>query len=113
MKHLHAIAARDGGYKCHYCGCETWTDYEQIKVLETHYVRSMDGMGRAITEWCVPQHLVGKDAAVDHVIPKSRGGSHKIENLVISCSRCNSTKGGKTDAEFFAWLQKKASEHHE
>jgi 5-methylcytosine-specific restriction endonuclease McrA len=37
---------------------------------------------------------------VDHKIPLSRGGSHSIENLVISCASCNLKKGTMTDAEF-------------
>ena len=29
---------------------------------------------------------------VDHVIPKSRGGTHAWENVVAACRRCNSRK---------------------
>ena len=29
---------------------------------------------------------------VDHVTPVSRGGSHKLNNLVASCKRCNAQK---------------------
>lgn len=36
----------------------------------------------------------------DHQIPKSRGGSHKKDNLVPCCPRCNSSKGALTPAEF-------------
>ena len=32
-------------------------------------------------------------ATIDHVIPKSRGGDHTWENLVIACSKCNGKKG--------------------
>jgi 5-methylcytosine-specific restriction endonuclease McrA len=37
---------------------------------------------------------------VDHKIPLSRGGSHSVENLVISCASCNLRKGRKTHEEF-------------
>ena len=30
---------------------------------------------------------------VDHVIPRSRGGTHGWENLVTACTRCNQQKG--------------------
>ena len=36
----------------------------------------------------------------EHVIPKSRGGSDALYNLVISCKTCNDAKGAKTAAEF-------------
>jgi 5-methylcytosine-specific restriction endonuclease McrA len=32
---------------------------------------------------------------IDHVIPISRGGAHKIGNLVAACSSCNLRKGSK------------------
>ena len=36
---------------------------------------------------------------VDHVLPRSRGGSDTWENLVACCLRCNSTKGDRTPEE--------------
>ena len=36
---------------------------------------------------------------VDHVIPKSRGGSNYWDNLVTSCGRCNSNKDNMTPEE--------------
>ena len=32
-------------------------------------------------------------ATLDHVVPKSKGGSNGMRNLVISCSECNREKG--------------------
>lgn len=37
---------------------------------------------------------------VDHRIPKDRGGTDELENLVASCQPCNSSKGARNDAEF-------------
>ena len=36
---------------------------------------------------------------MDHVIPKSRGGSSTWENLVASCFRCNNLKADRTPQE--------------
>ena len=37
---------------------------------------------------------------IDHIVPKSRGGSDRVSNLTISCRDCNLAKGNKTAAEF-------------
>lgn len=38
---------------------------------------------------------------LDHVIPRSRGGTSNDDNLVPACARCNLAKGAKTPEE---WL---------
>lgn len=40
-----------------------------------------------------------RNLTVDHVIPKSRGGSNYWDNLVTSCGRCNSNKDNMTPEE--------------
>jgi 5-methylcytosine-specific restriction endonuclease McrA len=37
---------------------------------------------------------------VEHIIPKSRGGSNRVSNLTIACHDCNEKKGNMTAAEF-------------
>ncbi|KAL0911859.1 hypothetical protein M5K25_017786 [Dendrobium thyrsiflorum] len=37
-----------------------------------------------------------QDCTIDHVLPISRGGEWKWENLVTACTRCNSRKGHKS-----------------
>jgi len=37
---------------------------------------------------------------VEHLVPKSRGGSDRISNLVLACGACNLVKGNKTAEEF-------------
>ncbi len=39
------------------------------------------------------------DLSLDHVVPRSRGGSASWENLVCCCLKCNVRKGGRTPAE--------------
>lgn len=34
-------------------------------------------------------------ATLDHVFPKSRGGSNADSNLAVACARCNSAKNGR------------------
>ena len=37
---------------------------------------------------------------IEHIIPRSRGGSDRISNLTIACHVCNDTKGTMTAEEF-------------
>lgn len=39
--------------------------------------------------------LKGRRTNVEHIIPKSRGGTNNPSNLVISCAPCNKQKGSK------------------
>ena len=37
---------------------------------------------------------------IEHIIPKSRGGTDRVSNLTISCHECNQRKGNRTAEEF-------------
>jgi 5-methylcytosine-specific restriction endonuclease McrA len=37
---------------------------------------------------------------LDHQLPRSRGGSNRVSNLVLACHDCNLAKGNQTAAEF-------------
>src|SRR5215510_15854034 len=37
---------------------------------------------------------------VEHIIPRSRGGSDRVSNLTLACEGCNQEKGTRTAAEF-------------
>jgi len=46
---------------------------------------------------------------IEHIIPKSRGGSNRVSNLTLACHKCNEKKGNKTASEFgYLEIQKKA-----
>ncbi|MEA5550453.1 HNH endonuclease [Anabaena cylindrica UHCC 0172] len=48
-----------------------------------------------------------KRLTLDHVIPRSKGGSHTWNNVVTACERCNSRKGDKAIAETGMQLRSK------
>lgn len=37
---------------------------------------------------------------IEHIVPKSRGGTDRVSNLTISCHECNQEKGNMTAEEF-------------
>jgi len=40
----------------------------------------------------------GQPMSVDHIIPRSQGGSTDFENLCYACRRCNEFKGSQIEA---------------
>jgi hypothetical protein len=37
-----------------------------------------------------------RDRTVDHVLPRSRGGTSDLHNLLAACRRCNRTRGSQS-----------------
>jgi hypothetical protein len=37
---------------------------------------------------------------IDHIHPRSKGGSHRVSNLALACRTCNQKKGNRDVAEF-------------
>jgi 5-methylcytosine-specific restriction endonuclease McrA len=49
---------------------------------------------------CAYCQTSGVPLQVEHLVPKSRGGSDRASNLVIACDACNKRKGTRTAEEF-------------
>ncbi len=56
----------------------------------------LDKWGRA----CVYCGATDTPLEIEHLIPKSRGGSNRVSNLTLACHACNQAKNNKTAAEF-------------
>lgn len=54
--------------------------------------------------WCKTE--VNENYHLDHLIPLSRGGLHIIDNMAITCPRCNVVKNKKTPDEFRLYMKK-------
>ncbi|KAF0248286.1 MAG: hypothetical protein FD167_2310, partial [bacterium] len=47
---------------------------------------------------------------IEHIVPRSRGGSNSVTNLTIACEKCNQKKASKTASEFgYPQVQAQAS----
>src|SRR3990170_4226237 len=45
------------------------------------------------------QYCGGSAENLDHVVPRSRGGTHEWDNVVAACRPCNTRKGNRTPHE--------------
>ena len=92
-------------------------EVERVKfdtqVLQNPEVSGLDYQRGALIGWEIRAYLLEKFGRscvycgatnvpfeLDHVLPKSRGGSDRVSNLVLSCHECNQAKGNRTAKEF-------------
>ena len=66
-----------------------------ITVLE---IKELIKKSKYICYWCGKN--CKKDFHLDHYIPLSKGGTHSLNNIVVSCPKCNLTKSSKDPLEF-------------
>ena len=49
-------------------------------------------------EYCLSQSRFSPDTfSIDHIVPRAAGGKTSLDNLALSCQRCNSKKYTKTE----------------
>lgn len=76
------LVRRDGP-DCRYCGC----NLHRI----TRHNRKV---------YNVPSSSWARRLTIDHLVPRSLGGTNKLKNLGLSCATCNGRKGSMSEAEF-------------
>jgi 5-methylcytosine-specific restriction endonuclease McrA len=54
--------------------------------------------------YCGLEFGKGVEKHLDHIIPKSRGGSDHISNLAVVCSFCNYAKHDLDLLQYLSWL---------
>jgi hypothetical protein len=58
---------------------------------------------------CAYCHKGNRPLQVEHIVPKTRGGTNRISNLTLACKSCNQNKGDRTAEEFgFPHIQAQA-----
>lgn len=56
--------------------------------------------------WCKIELRHPWKPTIEHLVPRSLGGSNRQENLVLACDWCNQKRGVMEPREFRAWLEK-------
>ena len=122
---LAATLAREPGRQCPHLGTAVsaaWSRCARIEIervrfdtqlLQNPSMAGLDYQRGTLAGWEVRAYLLEKwnrrcaycgasDQAleVEHLVPKSRGGSDRISNLALACHACNQAKGNLTAAEF-------------
>ncbi len=76
------------------------TDLGDLPNYRTHRHR-LYGEQEGVCGGC-DTHFPFRVMEVDHILPRSRGGTDHADNLQLLCSGCNRSKGGRTMAEWRA-----------
>jgi hypothetical protein len=70
------------------------------KRVTAHNRRIVAARARECCEYCQSQLLFSADPfVVEHIRPKSRGGTNELDNLALACQGCNGFKYDKVAAE--------------
>ena len=68
---------REGNYTCQVCGLKGWEE----RCFKGGFVHPTE-----------VEHIY---LSIDHIVPRSKGGSSDRWNLRVLCTRCNTIKGTK------------------
>ncbi|MGC1219489.1 MAG: HNH endonuclease signature motif containing protein [Phormidesmis sp.] len=61
---------------------------------------------KSLCEYChSPERISGSRFTLDHVYPRSLGGSDDFENLALACSRCNQRRYNFITEARALWVQ--------
>ncbi len=102
-RRMHILGKRDG-WQCHYCATPMLS-YEEIRARYSVGENFDEKIQQFESEWIdLPPGVYWP--TLDHKTPRSLGGTHDLDNLVLCCHPCNSKKSNTyTYTEFVALIQ--------
>ena len=80
------------------------TDVGKLPPYKTHK-HTLYGKQEGHCAGC-QHHFPFRNLTVDHIVPRSKGGTDHLSNLQLLCNACNSTKGTIDQAAFVARLKR-------
>lgn len=95
---IHKTAPFGHGGMCKNCLIKRNNGYDPIKVFE--YSEKFVEQGKSCAKCFSNEKL-----EIDHIIPKSLGGTDNIDNLQILCSTCNKRKKNKECIDYRIMIQ--------
>ncbi len=61
--------------------------------------KQVEDNAAGLCEYCLcTQEFSPQKFTLEHIIPKSKGGTDDLDNLALACSACNNSKYNKTEA---------------
>ena len=79
------------------------TDLGELPNYRTHK-HTLYGKQEGICTGCLVMFPF-RNMTIDHIVPQSKGGSDRFDNLQLLCNACNSMKGTKSQEQFIAELK--------
>ena len=73
------------------------TEYQQGSLLGYEVREYLLEKYNRICQYCGAKDI---PLEIEHIVPRSKGGSNRVSNLTLSCRCCNTKKGNQTIAEF-------------
>lgn len=68
------------------------TNRNAIKISGTPSLQYLYTAHKGICQICLHKKPI-KEMTIEHIMPRSKGGPHTLENVTLTCSPCNSMKG--------------------
>jgi 5-methylcytosine-specific restriction endonuclease McrA len=81
--------------------------YDRVPKRHVRFSRyNIYARDKSTCQYC-GRHMARHELNLDHVIPRSQGGTSTWENIVCSCHECNRRKGGRTPQQARMTLARK------
>lgn len=73
---------------------QNYTGFPKQNKKRTATLRQLYAIYDGVCQYCL-KPITHAQATKDHSVPKSKGGSNFVENLVLACKRCNTKKSNR------------------
>jgi 5-methylcytosine-specific restriction endonuclease McrA len=79
---------------------ELFSQFEKVGRIETAWIKGQPVFRIFLSDKRCAKCGAGADLTIDHITPRSWGGSSDKQNLQWLCRSCNSSKGNRHDTRY-------------